>query len=234
MTESIAPMKNDVSSELVPPQPLNRVCIVGRNVFQNQLIKTFLEDLFARPCDITVQEEWHDISENRSTLPPLALMDCYGVDAPDLWRKFGLGSGPDPLYHAVALFNIAPDSRDEIEFEAIEHSIRGIFYLNEPPEVLAKGIEKILSGEIWFSRKTTSQFLLDPKRFHPRSQAVEAMLTAREKEILVAIASGSGNTEISDEFNISLNTVKTHVYNIYKKIDVRNRLEATLWVARYL
>jgi DNA-binding NarL/FixJ family response regulator len=63
---------------------------------------------------------------------------------------------------------------------------------------------------------------------------MEAMLTAREKEILVAIASGSGNTEISDEFNISLNTVKTHVYNIYKKIDVRNRLEATLWVARYL
>jgi DNA-binding NarL/FixJ family response regulator len=225
---------NDAAPVMDVPEAMHRIFIVGRNVFQNQLVKTFLEDLFTRPCDITVQEEWHEISEDRSAPPPLALMDCYGVDVPDLWRKFGLGSGPDPVYHAVALFNIAPGSRDEIEFEAIEHSIRGIFYLNEPPELLAKGIEKILGGEIWFSRKTTSQFLLDPKRFHPRSQAMEAMLTAREKEILVAIASGSGNTEISDEFNISLNTVKTHVYNIYKKIDVRNRLEATLWVARYL
>ena len=64
--------------------------------------------------------------------------------------------------------------------------------------------------------------------------SAEAMLTLREKEILIAIASGASNSEIASEYFISLNTVKSHTFNIYRRIEVKNRLEATLWVARYM
>ena len=225
----------EVISAPVDEQALDHtLLIVGRNRFQNHLIKAYLDPRLAGACEILAQDEWHNTSGENERTPDLVLVDCFEIAPLDLWRKFGLGGGPDPTDQAIALFNVMPDDNNGFEREAIERCIRGVFYANESPERLCKGIEKILCGELWYSRKTTSQLLMDPQRFRPRTEAREAMLTAREKQVLVAIASGAGNGEIADEFNISLHTVKTHLYNIYKKIDVRNRLEATLWVARYL
>jgi DNA-binding NarL/FixJ family response regulator len=53
-------------------------------------------------------------------------------------------------------------------------------------------------------------------------------LTLREKEILKGIAEGKGNKEISDCLSISLETVKSHTKNIYKKLNVKNRVEAAM------
>ncbi len=54
-------------------------------------------------------------------------------------------------------------------------------------------------------------------------------LTKREKQILDLIASGASNKEISQDLSIGLSTVKSHIYNLYKKIDVTNRFQAMLW-----
>jgi DNA-binding CsgD family transcriptional regulator len=48
------------------------------------------------------------------------------------------------------------------------------------------------------------------------------------------ISVGAKNEEIADKLFISPNTVKTHIYNIFKKIDVPNRLQAALWAAKHL
>ena len=60
------------------------------------------------------------------------------------------------------------------------------------------------------------------------------MLTNREREILFKIAEGASNQDISDDLFISLHTVKTHVYHIFRKIGVKNRVEASLWVQENL
>ncbi len=54
------------------------------------------------------------------------------------------------------------------------------------------------------------------------------LLTKREKQILVCLARGQGNKEISDSLYISTETVKTHIKNIFKKLDVKSRLEAVI------
>ena len=59
-------------------------------------------------------------------------------------------------------------------------------------------------------------------------------ITEREQEITRLILAGKSNREIEDILYISYTTVKTHIYNIYKKIDVPNRLQATLWVTKNL
>lgn len=51
-------------------------------------------------------------------------------------------------------------------------------------------------------------------------------LTAREKEILSALARGFLYKEIADQFSISIDTVKKHCKNIYQKLQIRNRTEA--------
>jgi LuxR family transcriptional regulator of csgAB operon len=48
------------------------------------------------------------------------------------------------------------------------------------------------------------------------------------------VASGASNGEIADALNISYHTVKTHLNNIYKKIDTPNRFQAALWATKNL
>jgi len=52
-------------------------------------------------------------------------------------------------------------------------------------------------------------------------------LSEREGEVLILISQGYKNQEIADKIFVSINTVKTHIKNIYLKLDVRNRIEAT-------
>lgn len=63
------------------------------------------------------------------------------------------------------------------------------------------------------SKSKINEYLLNP-------------LTERELDVLVLLSQGKTNKEVSEELFISLNTVKTHIKNIYSKLDVTNRTEA--------
>ena len=54
------------------------------------------------------------------------------------------------------------------------------------------------------------------------------LLTEREREILAYAASGRGNKDIADQLCVSLDTVKTHLHHIYRKLGVSGRVEAVL------
>jgi two-component system nitrate/nitrite response regulator NarP len=58
-----------------------------------------------------------------------------------------------------------------------------------------------------------------------------AGLTEREREILESLSKGMTNQQLAEDFEISLNTVKFHLKNLYGKMDVENRSQA---VAKYL
>jgi DNA-binding CsgD family transcriptional regulator len=66
--------------------------------------------------------------------------------------------------------------------------------------------------------------------FSPKGN--ETILTPREIEIVSMIATGAANAYIAKKLCISPHTVKTHLYNIFKKIKVPNRLQAALWVVK--
>jgi len=59
-------------------------------------------------------------------------------------------------------------------------------------------------------------------------------LTPREGQILRMICDGSSNEAIAETLSISRHTVKTHLYNIFKKINVSNRMKAAKWAERNL
>ncbi|MEO8770082.1 MAG: helix-turn-helix transcriptional regulator [Ferruginibacter sp.] len=60
---------------------------------------------------------------------------------------------------------------------------------------------------------------------------IETMLSKQEKKIFAALASGSLYKEIAADHNISINTVKKHLKNIYRKLNVNKR---TLAIEKYL
>ena len=59
-----------------------------------------------------------------------------------------------------------------------------------------------------------------------------ATLTIREKDVLMEIAKGKSNKEIGAQLDITEKTVKTHVSNIFTKIDVADRTQAALYAIK--
>jgi LuxR family transcriptional regulator of csgAB operon len=63
------------------------------------------------------------------------------------------------------------------------------------------------------------------------SKSISEKLTQRQIQILALLTVGATNDDISDKLCISPHTVKTHLYRIFKKINVPNRGQAALWAA---
>ncbi len=66
------------------------------------------------------------------------------------------------------------------------------------------------------------------------SSTKSTILTPRQVEILALVAVGATNEQIADKLCISPQTVKSHLYNIFKKINAPNRVQAALWAAKHL
>src|SRR5262245_65953089 len=60
----------------------------------------------------------------------------------------------------------------------------------------------------------------------------DAQISDREREILRLVATGATNQQIAQQLNISTNTVKVHLRNIFGKIGAASRTEATLYAVR--
>ncbi len=132
----------------------------------------------------------------------------------------------------IALFNLKENTL--VEKKALSRKIRGFFYKDDHFEIFLKGIKSMLDGEIWIPRKVLLQYVFDSIEEKQTIIEEKTALTPREIEILTMISMGSTNDEIAEQMYISPNTVKTHLYNIFKKINVPNRLQAALWAAQHL
>jgi DNA-binding CsgD family transcriptional regulator len=215
------------------PTSSSRIYIIGSNATKNQLLSFCLEKELKAECTCHSKIHLNNIIDKKSVTPCLCLFDCFECNCLSAIEKridYGAVLLTDNIL--PALFNVNADF--EIENIVKQNKIRGIFYQNDSRETFIKGIQAILHGKLWLSRKMLSQCILLPDEKKDVNLQNLKRLTFREKEILEHAASGQGNKEIANKLGISLHTVKTHLYNIYKKINVPNRLQATLWAAVYL
>lgn len=158
--------------------------------------------------------------------PHLILIDCQGYDSETLRSIVSdindLESSP-----LAALLNAQAHSEHEhlLDWPCIS----GIFFSDTDQDQLIRGLECLVRGEYWVPRRLLHHFL-EKNRRAPSSKKSEIKLTKRERQILKLIKDGATNLDISAALAVSEHTVKSHLYNVYKKIGVRNRLEASNWV----
>jgi DNA-binding NarL/FixJ family response regulator len=216
------------------PTPGAFVYIVGTNMLQNELLLSFLkkETGVEGACVPNLESSVASI-ETRSPQPHLLLIDCKDNDIEDLWDEISTIKDIDNDQHFFALCNV--DAEMDIEKAAVVKGVQGVFYKKDSPQMIHNGILAILNGDLWYSRKVLTKCIIENDSINSRNDDAACYnLTFREREILALIASGHTNKTIADRLCLSVYTIKTHSYNIYKKINVSNRLQATLWAARYL
>lgn len=103
--------------------------------------------------------------------------------------------------------------------------INGVFIPWRIKERVVNGLQGVLRGECYFTQKLASYLITHSGNYRYNSTE-SALLTHREKEILNKLRIGASNNEIARSLFISENTVKTHLYNLFKKIAVKNRTQA--------
>ncbi|MEH8021078.1 two-component system response regulator NarL [Rheinheimera metallidurans] len=119
---------------------------------------------------------------------------------------------------------------DEDVVNAISNGADGYLLKDTDPEVLLEHIQRALSGKMVLSEAVTQVLATALRRPAPKASAELNSLTNREYEILSFIAKGMSNKLIARELNISDGTVKVHVKHLLKKLGLRSRVEAAVWM----
>jgi LuxR family transcriptional regulator of csgAB operon len=217
----------------LPPSEGREFFIVGSQRLQNELIAACLEQETGDECFIL-----EDINQIRKAhqkdhdLQRIVFWDCKGKDPKRLRAEIERYTSKKKSENHIVLFNVP--SKLEFEKKFVLKGIQGFIYDHDPLKLFIKGVESILDGKLWFSRDTMTKYIFEGSTRDKSPDSDKHQLTERQVEILALIAIGDSNDEIADKLCISPHTVKTHLYKIFRKINVPNRIQAALWAAKNL
>lgn len=122
---------------------------------------------------------------------------------------------------------------DEVVHEALRAGASGFLLKDTLPVDLLHAVRVVAAGDALIAPKITRRLIEEfARRPGPDTSAQAALmlsrLTAREREILDAIAKGGSNAEIAAELYVSHATVKTHVSRLLMKLDARDRAQLVM------
>ncbi|MFS0614854.1 response regulator [Lederbergia ruris] len=114
---------------------------------------------------------------------------------------------------------------------AIEAGASGYQLKDIEPDELVHSIRKLIDGENTLHPKATNLLMNRMNQVNQVNNPISG-LTIREKQVLTEISKGKSNKEIGAYLNITEKTVKTHVSNIFIKLDVADRTQAALYAVK--
>lgn len=191
------------------------------NSIQTRLLANFISEHLSTQCQVI---------KSLSKLPKtttLVLFDCSDPDMDLLHKCMGTLSASAREVGA-ALINVHYESEHEKLLDW--PCVNGLFHVDTDEEQFIRGLQRILEGDYWVPRRLLHDFFDKNRKGGKSKTHTVIQLTKREKEILKMLKHGASNLDISGNLSVSEHTVKSHLYNIYRKIGARNRREASAWV----
>lgn len=159
------------------------------------------------------------LAEARHQEPDIILLDLNmkgmsGLDTLKALRHEGISS-------RILVLTVS-DARSDI-FAMVDAGADGYLLKDSEPEVLLAHILQASRGEKVFSEGVTRYLANRQHSADPLRQ-----LTERERDVLQEVARGLSNKEVAAILHISEETVKVHIRNLLRKLDVRSRVAATV------
>ncbi|GAB3111828.1 hypothetical protein G8770_11760 [Aestuariicella hydrocarbonica] len=222
--QSQRPIKSAARPSL-SPDDLKRLCLYSpvRSI-DNILLSQEIQQALKLPCQLATHPSTLSLRE-------LMIFDCHEISAVDLqqWLTY-LHNKNDHHDFFCALINVERESAHEQLMEWPQ--IKGLFYAHALRPQLFEGLRAIRQHGLWLPRQLCYDFLSRRRRTPTHSMVINlpVKLTPREMHVLEGIYAGQSNATMGDRLNLSEHTIKSHLYNAYKKIGVNSRLEASNWL----
>lgn len=122
---------------------------------------------------------------------------------------------------------------DDVDYliQALDYECNGYVLKNSEFGILKEAINTVVSGDTFIEPRLMNLLNSNLAKRDIKKSMIDA-LTKRELEILKLISKGMLNKEIASQLNISERTVKNHISNIFKKIDVSDRTQAAVFAIK--
>jgi len=160
--------------------------------------------------------------------PDIVLMDLVmpEMDGIQATRKI---KAQFPKIHVLMLTSFS--DRDHV-VPAIEAGAAGYQLKDIEPDELVETIRKIIAGESILHPEACEQ-LEEAEKEEEHSPHTKHPLTPRERDVLAELTKGKSNREIASSLFVTEKTVKTHISNIFAKLEVQDRTQAALYAVKH-
>lgn len=165
----------------------------------------------------------------RQHRPDVVLMDIRMPEMDGLTATAAILEQPDWPLKVIILTTFDPD---EYVYQALQAGASGFILKDIPPEDLGPAVRTVADGGALLdpniTRRLIGRFAQTLATDTATSQRLDT-LTDRERDVLIELAGGSTNAEISETLFIGAATVKSHVSNILTKLGLRDRAQAVVF-----
>lgn len=217
------------TEETLSSQSVRNVVVYASDNLQN----VYLTKTLADTLGVEVRLQTYSNADQNSPVPTegtLHLIDATSWTSDhvlSLVSDFHTAAGEQKLGDVrLAFFNVT-QVNDEVLRNRYQgwSCLRAVFLDDTSVADLTKGLAAIVDGQYWLSRAYTNQ-LIQRCSVLIKPDSRNLPLTPKEREILDLIVVGRSNDQIAEEQGVSPHTVKAHIYRIYKKLGVKNRVQA--------
>jgi len=192
------------------------------------LVRGGLRAIIGAEHDMEVVAEAADGSQVRPLVrrlePDVVLMDIRmpEVDGIEATRQVTAMTTATP----VRVIVLTTFEHDDYVYEALRAGASGFLLKRARPDEMLQAIRVVVSGDSLLFPAAIRD--LAARRADPHANRVAAALTGREQEILRLMAAGLSNAEIGQRLYVGVETVKTHVRSILRKLGARGRTQAVI------
>lgn len=156
--------------------------------------------------------------------PDLVMMDIHLPNLSGIECTLQLKESLPEL--AVLILTVYEDE-DKI-FQALQAGASGYILKRSHPDEIVRALHEMLAGGAPMT-PTIARKVVDSLSRAPRTpRSPDESLSRRETEVLESLTKGSSNKEIADELNITVDTIRWHLKQIYHKFHVHGRTEAAI------
>lgn len=197
-------------------QPAKRIIIVE----DDNIIRNAFVTLIQQSGDYTVANAYSNaeaaIKNVKDDAPDICLMD---IELPGM---NGIEAIPKikAIFPSVQVVVVTVYENDDLVFKALCEGASGYLTKNMPPQKLIESLKELENGGAPMSTNIARMVV---SSFHKNRQSP---LTARELEVLELLSSGKSYSTIADQLFVDKETVKSHIKNIYLKLEVHSKAEA--------
>ena len=212
-------------------QPIRVLLVDDHTLFRNG-IKALLQ----RHQEFEVVGEAGDglegVKRAKSLKPDVVLLDIHmpGVSGKEAVQ---LIAEEAPGAHVVML-TVSEDAEDLIE--AVRAGARGYLLKNIGTDFLLESLRRAARGESVMAAQMTGKLLAGVRAMAkdgPEEAEEKEKLSPREREIVALLARGASNKEIANTLNVAESTVKIHVQNIFKKLNLSSRVQVAVYAVEH-